>query len=157
MAEFARCGLEDSFKPSYCSVRGVDCDGRGMINALDLSSRSLAGCSIPYSISKLTAMTKLYDSLSPSPLVPLTITPCPSHHHPLSLSPSPLVPLTITPCPSHHHPLSLSPSPLVPLTITPFPSHLLPLHIATSAFGVACISLPSKFLLRVTCPRGSKE
>ncbi|CAI5462884.1 unnamed protein product [Closterium sp. Yama58-4] len=139
MAEFARCSESESLKPSYCSVRGVDCDDRGMVNALDLGSRFLVGCSIPYSISKLTALSKLYDSLTPPPppLVPhtTTTTPCPSHHHhhPLSLTPPPppLVPhtTTTTPCPSHHHhhPLSLTPPPppLVPhtTTTTPCPSH----------------------------------
>ncbi|CAI5500802.1 unnamed protein product, partial [Closterium sp. Naga37s-1] len=57
--EFVTCSLTDAFSPSYCSVPGIYCDYRGMVNSLDLGGRSLAGCSIPYSISKLSALTKL--------------------------------------------------------------------------------------------------
>ncbi|CAI5487504.1 unnamed protein product, partial [Closterium sp. Naga37s-1] len=53
------CGLADSFNPSYCSVKGVLCNDRGMVNSLNLEGRSLQ-CSIPYNISKLATLTGLY-------------------------------------------------------------------------------------------------
>ncbi|GJP80023.1 hypothetical protein CLOP_g10266 [Closterium sp. NIES-67] len=59
MDQFVSCGLSGSSSSPYCSISGVSCDSNGMITTLDLSSRSLAGCSIPYNISKLTALTRM--------------------------------------------------------------------------------------------------
>ncbi|GJP34351.1 hypothetical protein CLOM_g18805 [Closterium sp. NIES-68] len=63
MAQFVPCGLLDHYtdftSPSYCDVDGVSCDGGRMITSIDFHLRSLSGCTIPNTISKLTTLTRL--------------------------------------------------------------------------------------------------